>query len=166
MPEIRQLPQECVLLRTPNPQGEVRPCCATCGLLSERSGAGDSAVAAVLTLAVGIGTTIGLYTFLRAVMASTSTQIEEVERLARIYASNPAAGAERVQIAPAEFQDVLSHARSFASLGAWASIEVTAKNATTAETLSASAVSPGYFAVLRARPALGRLFSPDDFASG
>lgn len=120
-------------------------------------------VAAILTLAIGIGTTTSLYALVQVLLASSSTQIEDVERMGRLYASNAAARVERASITLADFKVALSKAQSFESIAAWTRAEMTVEAGQDDDTLSVTSVSVDYFRVLLARPAAGRLFTREDF---
>jgi predicted permease len=120
-------------------------------------------VAAVLTLAIGIGTTTSLYALVQLLLASSSTHIEDVERMGRVYASNAAARVDRAPIPLAAFEAVLSKAQSFESIAAWTRADMTVGSGQDGEMVSVTSVSPDYFRVLRARPAAGRLFTREDF---
>jgi hypothetical protein len=120
------------------------------------------ALAAVLTLAVGIGTTTSLYTLLRTALDSGATRIEDFERLGRVYASEPTAPSERTPIRAADF-DLLSAARSFESIAAWTRTQMVVGRGVTDDTVSVTCVSAQYFSVLGARALAGRLFVAADF---
>jgi predicted permease len=119
-------------------------------------------LAAVLTLAVGIGTTTSLYTLLRTGLDASATRIEHVDRLGRVYASDPATPTERTPIRASEF-DVLSAARSFELIAAWTRTQMVVGRGVTDDTVSVTCVSAQYFSVLRARALAGRLFVAADF---
>ena len=123
------------------------------------------ALAAIVTLAVGIGTTTGLFAFIRAGFASTMGTIDEIENVGRLYASSRTLGIERSQLTVADL-DVLSSARSFESIGAYTDNEATI--AVGAEPVSSDVmqVSSGFFPAIRARAAAGRLLAADEFAGG
>src|SRR6185503_729444 len=102
------------------------------------------AVMAVLTLAIGIGTTTGLYGLARA-MAADLAGVPEPERLARVYASSASLGVERSAVALNEFDTVLSRATSFAAIGAYAEIDATLGSAPDARAINAGIASPSFF---------------------
>ena len=85
-----------------------------------RAGAG----VAILTLAVGIGTTTSLFALVR-VMLADFPGVPELDRVGRVYASSQALGIERSQAALNEFESGPSHATSFAAIGAYAQADVT-----------------------------------------
>src|SRR5262245_39596947 len=74
---------------------------------------------AVLTLAIGIGTTTGLAALTRILLADLPG-VPELHRLARIYAASPSLGVDRSRVALSEFDGTLSTATSFSAIGGYA----------------------------------------------
>jgi hypothetical protein len=109
------------------------------------------ALLAVLTLAVGIGTTTALYALLRVALADSAVEIDEVERVIRIYGTNPALGIRRSPVTWDDFDSALARARSFESVAAYQGLEMTLGAGPEAETVSVMRVSPGFFEALRGR---------------
>ena len=119
------------------------------------------AVAAALTLAIGIGTTTGLYALVRVLLADMPG-VPALDRVARIYASSQALGVERSPVALNEFDQSLSKAASFAAIGAYSSQEVTLGTGPDVRSIVAGYASPGFFAAMGVAPAQGRVFSAGD----
>jgi len=72
------------------------------------------ALLAILTLAIGIGTTTALYALLRVALADSSVDIEEVGQVVRIYGENPASDKRRSPVRLDDFEAIQSSAlRSF-----------------------------------------------------
>src|SRR5215831_3012883 len=80
------------------------------------------AIVAVLTLAVGIGTTTGLYALVRVLLADMPG-VPELDRLARVYASSQALGVERSLVALNEFDSSVSNAKSFSAIGGYSDVD-------------------------------------------
>ncbi len=120
------------------------------------------AALAVLTLAIGIGTTSALYALLRIALSESSVEIEGIQRVIRIYGASPALGVRRSPVTLDDFNVTLAPARSFEGIAAYRGIEMTLGAGVDAHTVSAMRVTPGFFDVLRARPIDGRLFTPAD----
>ncbi len=120
------------------------------------------AAVAVITLALGIGTTTTVYALLRALMDDGTRRIDDVARVGRIYASSRAMNIERKPLTFAEFDTVLSRARSFEHVAAWTRSEMTVGRSDEEATVSVTRVSRTFFSVLRARPAVGRWFADAD----
>lgn len=121
------------------------------------------AVLAVLTLGVGIGTTTALSALLRVALSESSVEIEEVDRVVRIYGMNPAVGVRRSSVTFDDF-DVLSRARSFEGIAAYHDVEMAVGTGTQDDVVRVMLVSPRFFDVLRGRAVEGRLFTPADLA--
>jgi putative ABC transport system permease protein len=120
------------------------------------------AAMAVATLTIAIGTATSLYAFLRASLASQTREIEDIDDVARIYASNRSLGVERAPLALIDFQSALVSASSFESIAACQSDEREIAVDGMTSTISVGQVTDLFFQVFRARPALGRLISAQD----
>jgi predicted permease len=122
------------------------------------------AVTAILTLAIGIGTTTGLYGLGR-VMAAGLPGVPDVHQLARVYASSRSLGVERSPVAMNEFDATLSQAASFAAIGAYAEADATIGAAPDARAITAGFASPSFFTAMGVPPAQGRVFGQADLDS-
>jgi putative ABC transport system permease protein len=116
----------------------------------------------IATLAIAIGTTTSLYVFLRAVLASQTPQIEELDAVGRIYASSRILGVERSPILLRDFQSPLAQASSFESIAAYQFGEHRIAIGAMTRTVSVGQVSETFFDVFRLRAASGRLMTIDD----
>jgi predicted permease len=123
------------------------------------------AVAAVLTLAIGIGTASSMYALVRMALASTIPDVEDLPSLGRIYASSRTLGVERAQLTLKD-ADVLAASSSFESVGAYSSDESEMTAGGEPVSISAGEVSEGFFAAMRAHAAAGRLPSADEVHAG
>ncbi len=123
------------------------------------------AVAAVLTLAVGIGTASSMYALVRMALASTIPDVDDLPALGRIYASSRGLGVERAQLT---LQDVelLASASSFEAVGAYTSDSAEMTAGAEPVTISIGEVSEGFFPAMRARAAAGRLPSKAEMRQG
>jgi putative ABC transport system permease protein len=118
-------------------------------------------VIAVLTLAVGIGTTTSLSALVR-VMLADFPGVPEIDRVARVYASSPSLGVERAPVSLGEFDRTLSGASSFAAIGAYAQADATVGSAAEPRQITAGYASSGFFAAMGVPPAAGRVFTAAD----
>jgi predicted permease len=132
---------------------------ATRGLLRWRGGL----VVAVLTLAIGIGTTTGLYALARVLLADLPG-VPELDRVARVYVSSPALGVERGRVALGEFDAILSRAASFRAIGAYADEDAVVGSGPEARPAIAGYASPAFFTVMGVAPATGRVFTTADLS--
>jgi putative ABC transport system permease protein len=123
------------------------------------------AAAAVLTLAIGIGTASSMYALVRMALASTIPDVEDLPSLGRIYASSRSLGVERAQLTLKD-ADVLAASASFESVGAYSSDESEMTAGGEPVTISTGEVSEGFFAAMRAHAAAGRLPSADEVHQG
>jgi predicted permease len=118
------------------------------------------AVVAVLTLGIGVGATTSLYAVARATLTDFSG-LPHVERLGRIYPEE-AAGGERSPVSFADYDAIISRARSFAAIGAYTQRDVTVGPAENQRSMTAGYASPSFFAAMGVPVARGRLFGPAD----
>ena len=130
---------------------------ATRGLLRWRGGA----VVAALTLAIGIGTTTGLYALVRVLLADLSG-VPDVDRLGRVYASSMALGVERSRVALNEFDSTLSSAKSFSAIGAYSAVDAVLGAGLDVRPAIAAYASPAFFTAVGVPPADGRVFTATD----
>lgn len=114
---------------------------------------------ALATLALGIGANTALFAAIDAVLlrplpwdqAEALVEVDEVRR----------ATGESMAVAPANLRDW--HVPAFEGVAAWAAQRMELSGGLDPETLSGQLVGPGYFELLRVRPALGRTFVASDF---
>jgi putative ABC transport system permease protein len=122
------------------------------------------AVTAILTLAVGIGTAMGLYALARGMVADLAG-VPEPQRLARVYASSASFGVDRSPVALNEFDAMLTKASSFAAIGAYAEADAVIGSAPDARAITAGIASPAFFTAMGVPPAEGRVFAQADLDS-
>jgi putative ABC transport system permease protein len=119
---------------------------------------------AILTLAVGIGTTTSLYALVR-VMVADFPGVPELDRVGRVYASSQALGVERAPVALNEFDSTLSRATSFAAIGAYGEADATVGSGADERGVTAGYASSAFFRVMGVPPAGGRIFTAADLES-
>jgi len=122
--------------------------------------------AAVLTLALGIGANTAIFSIVNAVLLRPLA-FEEPERLMRLFTRTPSG--RHFELSPGKFYDWQRDASSFEGLAMYSCCgfrDVALTGTGTARVVRAIAVSAGFFEVVRARPALGRVFRPDDDSPG
>ena len=124
------------------------------------------ALAVVSVLALGIGATTTIFSIVNAVLLRP-LPFEEPERLVRIFTRTP--GGRLFELSPGKFYDWQRDARSFEGMAMYQCCgfrELALTGTGTARTVRATAVSAGFFEVVRARPALGRVFRPEEDTPG
>ena len=120
------------------------------------------AITTVLCAALGIGVTGAI------VSASYSILVRPLpyphdEQLVTIYSDNPGRGYKSVNISWPDFVDWRDRNQTFSGIGifTWNSNTITGGSGD-AERVTGSEISPNLFAILGVRPALGRLFLPNE----
>src|SRR5687768_3261250 len=120
------------------------------------------AVAVVSVLALGIGANTTIFSVVNAVLLRP-LPFEEPERLVRIFTRTP--GGRLFELSPGKFYDWQRDAQSFEGMAMYQCCgfrEVALSGTGTARSVRATAVSAGFFEVVRARPALGRVFRQEE----
>jgi putative ABC transport system permease protein len=121
-------------------------------------------LAAVATLALGIGANAAIFSLVDAVMLRP-LPYPDPDRLVSIWEVGQGSGARSV-VAPANYVDYVQRARSFSALAAF---QTAGKNLTgegDPARLAAEEVTASYFSTLGVMPAIGRPFTPDENQDG
>jgi predicted permease len=116
-------------------------------------------LAAVATLAVGIGSNAAMFTFVNAVLFRTAP-VAEPRRLAFVFT-----GSEDQPHGGSSYPDYLDYrdrARAFEGLAAYGRTSLSLSGSFGAEQVPAAVVSGGFFEVLGVRAGRGRVLSPAD----
>ncbi len=124
------------------------------------------AVAVVSVLALGIGANTTIFSIVNAVLLRP-LPFEEPERLVRIFTRTP--GGRLFELSPGKFYDWQRDARSFEGMAMYQCCgfrELALTGTGSARSVRATAVSAGFFDVVRARPALGRVFRHEEDTPG
>ena len=127
------------------------------------------AIAVVSVLAIGIGANTAIFSIVNAVLLRP-LPFEEPERLVRIYTGTLGPKGGLFEVSPGKFYDWQRDAQSFESMALYQCCglkELALSGTGTARIVRGIAVSAGFFEVVRARPALGRVFlSEEDTPDG
>ncbi len=124
------------------------------------------AVAVVGVLALGIGANTAIFSIVNAVLLRP-LPFDESDRLVRIFTRTP--GGRLFELSPGKFYDWQRDARSFEGMAMYQCCgfrELALTGTGNARTVRVTAVSAGFFEIVRARPALGRVFRPEDDTPG
>jgi putative ABC transport system permease protein len=126
------------------------------------------ALGAILVLALGIGANTAIFSIVNAVLLRP-LPYDDPARLMQVWHVPPAKsfpGLTLFSVSPANYLDWQRQSSSFEAMAAYGGRRFTFGGTGRPEAIQAVPVSPDFFAVLRARPMLGRTFSPDENAPG
>ncbi len=118
-------------------------------------------VAVVLTLGLGIGGTVAIFSVVDAVLLRPLPYLD-AERLVRVWESNATLGFLEDGPSPANFLDWEARNEVFDGIAAWWPETAIYKSANRAEQVEVAHVSGDFFRLLGTEPLVGRLLSPDD----
>ncbi|MGA2101429.1 MAG: ABC transporter permease [Candidatus Sulfotelmatobacter sp.] len=119
-------------------------------------------VSVVLTLALGIGATVSVFSIIHAVMI-TPLPYQDPSRLFSVFQSKMADDeAEMDSVAPGNFLDFRARNQTFTDLAAKCGFHYNLTGNGDPRHLEGVAVSPSLFPILGAQPMLGRTFLPDE----
>jgi putative ABC transport system permease protein len=124
------------------------------------------AVAVVSVLALGIGANTTIFSIVNTVLLRP-LPFEEPERLVRIFTRTP--GGRLFELSPGKFYGWQRDAQSFEGMAMYQCCgfrQLALTGTGTARTVRAAAVSAGFFEIVRARPALGRVFRQEEDTPG
>jgi putative ABC transport system permease protein len=126
------------------------------------------AIGAILVLALGIGANTAIFSIVNAVLLRP-LPYEDPSRLVQVWHVPPAKsfpGITLFSVSPANYLDWQAQSSSFDSMAIYGGRSLTFGGKDQPEMLQASNVAPEFFSVLRARPLLGRVFSPEENRPG
>ncbi len=125
------------------------------------------ALAAVLTLALGIGANTAIFTVIRAVLLKP-LDYSDPDRLVRISVDNSRQNFHDVGFTLIRYQQMKAAAKSFSDLGAFfiATEHMTLSGAAEPEQVTAGRVSSNFLDILGVKPLLGRSFLPAEDRPG
>ena len=121
---------------------------------------------AALTLALGIGVTTLMFSVVNAVLLRP-LPYPAPDRLMLVFnVSTDAAGANTIRASALDFDDYRARARTFDAMAAHIGTGFTFSGRGNPELVIGQMVTPEFFKVFGVSPALGRTFTPDEFAPG
>jgi predicted permease len=123
------------------------------------------ALAAVLTLAVGIGATTAIVSFVSGVM-SASAPAPDMDRLVGLWSHNRGEAESKSLVSPGDYVEWSARARSFTAVAAWRRQAVNVSGIGTPVRVSAQLVTPRYFAIFGWQPVIGRGFTAAEARPG
>jgi putative ABC transport system permease protein len=122
-------------------------------------------VVALLTLALGIGANVAIFSAVNAVLLRP-LPYPEPDRLVMLWEKRQAEGVLDNVVSPADFRDWARMNTVFESMAAFTPMNVDLTGRGEPVRLNAAAVSPAFFDVLRIGPQLGRAFNREDGIAG
>jgi predicted permease len=124
------------------------------------------ALVALATVALGVGATTAVFSLVNGVLLEPLPYADP-DRIALVYADNPAIGLPRFPVAPATFLDWRRQTRTFAPLAARRAQSFNLTGGDRPIRVSGERVTAGFFPALGLRPLLGRIIvSADDGPGG
>lgn len=120
---------------------------------------------AVLSLAVGVGVNLSIFSFVTALFLSPIPGVADSDSLVAVNHRTRDTGAFTFASYP-DFEYYRRHATSFSGLAAHRTFAATVRTRDGAERLTGELVSDNYFQVLGGRATVGRLLEPDDARPG
>jgi predicted permease len=124
-----------------------------------------TSLAAIITLAVGIGATTAVFSFVTAVMSAASPA-PAMDRLVALWSHNRNEAETKSLVSSADFLEWSRRASSFEALAAWRGSQVNVSGTSIAVRTSAMWVTPSYLDIFQWRPILGRAFTAEDALAG
>ncbi|HEY4386085.1 MAG TPA: ABC transporter permease, partial [Ktedonobacteraceae bacterium] len=134
------------------------------GLRLLRKNLGFTGVA-VLTLALGIGINTAIFSVINSVLLH-SLPFRDPDSLVKVSLDDPGAGLFDMFASVPEWKDLQTRAGVFQDVVLVGGGSVNLTGSKEPERLEFVNVTPNYFTMLGARPQIGRLFGPQDFALG
>jgi putative ABC transport system permease protein len=121
------------------------------------------AVAVVSVLALGIGANTAIFSIVNSVLLRP-LPFEEPERLVRIFTRTPRG--RPFELSAGKFYGWQRETQSFEGMAMYRFRQLALSGTGTARAIAAGAVGAGFFEVVRAHPALGRVFRPEEDSPG
>jgi predicted permease len=126
------------------------------------------ALGAILVLALGIGANTAIFSIVNAVLLRP-LPYDDPSSIMQVWHVPPAKsfpGMTLFSVSPANYLDWQQQSSSFESMAAYGGRTFTFGGKDRPEAIQGISVAPDFFAVLRARPKVGRVFSPDENRPG
>lgn len=122
-------------------------------------------LAAIATLALGIGSTTAIFSVVHALILRP-LPFPEPDRLVVLYETDRLRGTSRESASMPDFRDFLAGTSSFESLSGYRTANLTLMSPAEPERINAALVTEGWFRMLRRTPGSGRSFTPEDHQPG
>ena len=119
----------------------------------------------VLTLALGIGANLAIFTIVNAVLLQP-LPFREPDRIVRVFDDLRGAGAKNVGMSVPELYDLSERSGAFEQISATFPSSGALSGGDRVERIELIGTSPNYFELLGARPALGRVYTQSEWIPG
>jgi predicted permease len=123
------------------------------------------ALISVVTLALGIGATSAIFSVVHGVLLKP-LPFDEPDELVGVWHEAPGLGFDLLNQGPAFHFTYREESRVFDDVGMWDNQQVTITGTGEPERVSAMRVTDGTLSLLRAKPVVGRIFTPEDDSVG
>jgi putative ABC transport system permease protein len=123
------------------------------------------AAIAVLTLALGIGANVAIFTLVNAVLLQP-LPFQQPDRLVRIFDDLTGVGAKDVGMSVPEMEDLRDRSGAFQEISVIWPVSAALSGGDHTERIEMLATNTNYFQLLGAQPALGRVYGPQDAMPG
>ena len=120
---------------------------------------------AILTIAIGIGVNVLVFTLVERILLS-SLPYPEPDRLVQIRQSYPELGLATWGVSPASFTKYRNENRSLEAMAVYSNAGTVLTGTDTPEYLQVGRVTADFFKVFGVAPVLGRTFAPDEDTEG
>ena len=120
---------------------------------------------AILTLALGIGANVAIFTIVNAVLIRP-LPFPHPDRLVLVAADVKATGGRNIGFSEPELEDLRDRAGIFDAVSAVWPVSASLVGGDRPERIEVLATSPNYFHLLGVAPQLGRVYGPEDAAPG
>lgn len=127
-------------------------------MLSKRPG---FTLVVILTLAIGIGTNTAIFSVVNAVLLRP-LPFRQPGQLVRVYSEFPSMNLRKFWMSVPEFLDIQKEAKSWESIGAWATGGSNVGTASSPIRVNSAQVTRGLIDTLGVQPALGRNFTAEE----
>ena len=117
--------------------------------------------AVIVTLALGIGVNVAIFSLVRAVLLKPLVNRHE-EQIVYIRQSAPGIGSENITFSVPEIQDLRTRVKSLADVAEFSVLSFTVVGLGEPRQVRGGVVTGNYFDVMGLRPALGRLLNASD----
>src|SRR3954451_3090439 len=119
------------------------------------------AFAGIITLALGIGVNVAIFSLVRAVLLKPLVNRNE-DRIVYIRQSAPGIGSENITFSVPEIQDIRTRVKALTDVAEFSVLSFTVVGLGEPRAVRGGVVTGNYFEVMGLRPVIGRLLNASD----